>query len=183
MQRCSAALPLNINLPFSFSLSTTNKPKNEVRLRRYRLCSCHCRGVGADRPYCIPKLWCRFIRPPSDPRMNMALTVINRIQMGCVVDSIAGTGCALTDYGCICQNGQLFQLLVPCAASKCEKADQQSEIPSHSQCTGPGGYKNTPLSGPSKPIIHGTNDPQKYTANSKLPALATMLSPRFPQAC
>ncbi|KAL0633530.1 hypothetical protein Q9L58_007562 [Maublancomyces gigas] len=44
----------------------------------------------------------------------------------CCIDSIAGTGCALTDYGCMCQNGGLFQLLVPCVSGACSsKADQQ----------------------------------------------------------
>lgn len=141
MQRCSAALPLNINPPFSFPPQQQTDAKNEVRLPCYCLRTrCRC-GASTTRHYCISGLRCRFYLTPIRGWLDISLTAVNRIQTKCCIDSIAGTGCALTDYGCMCQNGGLFQLLVPCVSGACSsKADQQSEI-SLRVYAGPGGYK------------------------------------------
>lgn len=98
----------------------------------------------------------------SGPKKSWTtLTVFNWIQSKCSIDSIAGTGCALTDYGCMCQNGGLFQLLVPCVMNACSsKTDQQSKtfwMPFSKQA----GYWKTSSSSARAilSIFHGANSP------------------------
>lgn len=188
-------LSSNINPPFPFlpSSSIANTHRNEVHLLRYRLRSCRRHGICAGRPryYRVSELWCGFIRPSTTIKLiydRITLTVVNWIQSECGTDAIGATGCAITDYSCMCQNGGLFSALVPCVSKKCpDRADQQSEyrqkfptIPSSAGHAGPGAppeflYIATVLTDSPHP-------PQRCTASSKPTAPDTISYPSSPPA-